>query len=1188
MTANADLKDVRDALARTKAAQVRASDPSLSAWVEANAGTGKTHVLVMRTLRILLAGTPPERVLCLTFTKAAAAEMENRLFGVLAGWATAEDRVVAARLAEVLDREASAVEIARARKLFARALETPGGLQVLTIHAFCERVLRRFPIEAGVASQFTVVDEAQADALRAEARDQVLAVAAVAEPGSPLADALATITAHAHEARFDAVLAAAIHRPGERILTEKDLIALGFGGRGRVMRAIFGVGPADRIEAVSHDAAHVLDDAALARMVPWLEAGSTNDTKLAGDLALAWRAQTEDERITHLRAALLTAKGEPRADSMITKGTTKRDPALAEAVLAARDRFAVLIERLAALRVIAASDALAVMADQINQAYFEQKTRAGVLDYDDLVARTRSLLNAGPVAAWVLFKLDGGIDHILVDEAQDTSEAQWDIVSQLAGEFFTGDTARVENRTLFAVGDEKQSIYSFQGAAPHLFAAKGEAFQAAARAVDRAFERIPLELSFRSTAAVLGAVDQVANAATVRRQLTRDATAAIRHFSFRSGFGGLCELWPPECAPPKAKRAAPDDDGDGDAEQDDSADTAVDNGPGPHRRLVARLTDQIAHWLASGETLASTGQPIRAGDILVLLKKRAPIAGPLVKALKDRGLPVAGADRIRLNMQPAVQDLLALTDFLLQPDDDLALANALKSPLYDLTDDDLLLIGHGRPASLWQALQIAARNAERFRPIVAELSHLLARADFVPPYEFFADLLDNRRGRARLLGRLGLDAADAIDEFMTVALNAEADGPPSLQRFGHRVRSATREIKRDMDQGRDEIRVMTVHGAKGLEAPIVILADMCATPDSRHGAEVQEVRLPNLPGGNPQLLVWALPGRPELGPIKAAKDRRKADDQAESARLLYVAMTRARDRLYLAGSYGQTMPQGCWYGLVADALQSALVDAHDFAGRPVRRLEIPQTAPARPIPERDRLAAPRDLPAWAKRPAPPADLTHVPISPSRAWPYEEKDEAGAELPASPSPRATGSEARFLRGRLSHVLLQLLPDVPLAERPPRGRDFLSRQGVDAAWAETLLAEVLALIAAPDLAPLFGPDSRAEVPIAARLTALAPDAAPIEIAGQIDRLARVGSEIWIADYKTDRAAPSDAAAIPEAYAMQLAAYRAAVADIFPGLEVRAGLVFTASARLLWLPGPRLDESLRKLRSQRAALP
>ena len=1197
--ATPDLAAALDAaLAETRRSQAAAADPAASAWVSANAGTGKTHVLTMRMLRLLLAGTEPARILALTYTKAAAAEMATRVAARLADWVTASDADLGKWLHELLHREASAAEMTRARQLFALVIETPGGLKVQTIHAFCERLLQRFPLEAGVPPGFEILDDHTRAALLEEATNQVLTEATTAAPGSPLADALATAIAFAAETNFDTYLAEALRQRdwleaaanGLRMQLQETLqrrewleaaarleddTGLRLVETEKLYRRILGLGPDASFAAATEKLASVLTRAQLTHLGVVLAEGSRTDADAAAQIAVALAAPGAAGRIAALSKVFLTGEGKPRK-SVMTKPLAAEHPDSADTLQSAQRRFVALHEERCKVQLMEATLALVRLGNAVMQRYSEVKARHAQLDFDDLVARASSLLISSEAVAWVLYKLDGGLDHILVDEAQDTSPIQWQVITALAEEFFAGEGARDEPRTLFAVGDEKQSIYSFQGAAPKMFAAQGEMLRVRAERAGLPWKRVPLTLSFRSVAPLLAAVDAVFAQAD---RTPGVGSSPVRHVANRAGHAGLVEIWPTEKyeAPTPAETWSPLD--------ETSATPAV-------VRLADRIGDTIAGWLRSGEMLASENRPVRAGDILVLVRKRQPFAPALVSALKTRGVPVAGADRLMLTEQIAVQDLMALGDALTLPADDLALAAVLKSPLLGLDDADLMALGYGREGSLWEQLQARRQGGrgDRFAQAAATLRRWRLAAEREPPFEFYAGLLDREGGRARMLARLGTEAADAIDELLNLALAHDDSAPPSLQGFLCRLRQGQREIKRDMEQGRDEVRVMTVHGAKGLEAPIVFLPDTCSTCSARQANSLLSVEGVELPSGVPPPFLWPVKGTARVDAVRAAKALVDAAETEERNRLLYVALTRARDRLYVAGFEGAQAPRpNCWYNLIKEGLDGRLEQVTDAGGRTVWQMRSPQVIP--PAAARARAEATADAgppPAWATAPAPPEPLITQPLIPSRLAPLEAA--AAADEPAAPSspgrrrspepavlsPSQMADDSRFVRGNLTHALLEHLPAVPPRGWAAAAEAFLVRHGAQltAKARREVAAETLAILQDPALASLFGPDSRAEVPIAAEFPHPDGTGPALRLTGKIDRLVKTDKSVLILDYKTNRPPPADPQSVADAYLFQLSAYRLGVSQIFPAMRIEAAILWTDGLRLMKMPADLLD--------------
>jgi ATP-dependent helicase/nuclease subunit A len=1153
--------------------QARASDPSASAWVSANAGTGKTEVLVKRTLRLLLAGSRPESILCLTYTKTAAAEMQNRLLKELAFWATMPTDTLREELARLMRRPPEEADLRTARRLFARALEAKGGLKIHTIHGFCERLLQRFPLESQVTPHFAVLDERGAADMRRRAFDATIARAAENREGA-LGQALAKIIVVTSEDYFRKVVDAVLVKRAElaRMMAYHDGRADWAEAEGLALKRLFGIAEEEE-EALVAELAEVLSDAEIDAALVAFDAHSAKDIDHNTGAALRAARSTEGEsRVAALRPAFLTGEHKARAQ-VCSKAFKDAAPLIAQTVEAAKSRFAALDLKLAQLLVAEASGALLALADAIQGDYERRKRAEAALDYDDLIVKTSNLLSRAAAASWVLFKIDGGIEHILVDEAQDTNPAQWAIIESLAEEFFAGAGASVKLRTLFAVGDEKQSIYSFQGADPARFGAVGRAFKRRAEAAGLAWHEVPLNLSFRSTVPILEAVDAVFAKPTAAQGLNSVATAVIEHHAFRQHEAGLVELWQLEAETKPAPTEAFEP-----WTEEPSGARSVD-------ALCQRIALLIKRWLTEGEDLSSQGRKVKAGDILILVRRRDPFTTPMIRELKRLSVPVAGADRMRLMDQLAVQDLVALADVLLMPEDDLALAVVLKSPLFGLDDDALFALAYQRPGSLWAELKTKSGDA-LFAEAAARLSAWLSRIDYLPPYEFFSELLgaDGQLMRKRMLTRLGPEAAEAIDELLDLALGYDREAAPSLQGFVNQLRAGDVEIKRDMEQDRDEVRIMTVHGAKGLQAPIVFLPDTCMVP------RAQGVRLYPVPRLGEPLeevghLVWPAGGRSDLATLVGAKEALRRAEHEEYHRLLYVAMTRACDRLYVCGWQGQReRPEtACWYDLVKEGLAGRLIKIVSPDGAAVRRME---SAQAKPVggPEEEKAGRPTPpLPDWALTPAKP-ERSRPKLAPSRLALGLEGREQRAEGEQPPlGPRELSEGSRYARGRLVHALLQHLPEVAPKDQERAARAFVAARGssLPQELKDEIVAESLAIVGNPRFAPLFQPGSLAEVPVVARI---GEGEGAFDLEGQIDRLAVLTHDLLILDYKTNRPPPATHEDVAPAYIAQLAAYRVALKGLFPRLSLRAALLWTDGPRLMEIPSTSLDAAEVRLMQRR----
>ncbi|MDJ1009435.1 MAG: double-strand break repair helicase AddA [Paracoccaceae bacterium] len=1091
-------------------AQVDAANPAVSTWLTANAGSGKTKVLTDRVTRLLLDGVDPEGVLCLTYTKAAAAEMQNRLFRRLGDWAMMDDRDLRMALGET--GVIGSPDLATARTLFARAIETPGGIKIQTIHAFCAMLLRRFPLEAGVSPGFRELDDAEAADLRQAVVDDL------AQSGAGEIEAIAAYLSTDDLSELTASVAdAASH--------------FGAGLSRQTLADCIGISPRITPQNLWDDLLGGNGATMIGHLKAALAKGSASDIKALAKLAPVDPAvpRAGDHAILEelfLTGASSKAPFSAKAGKFPTKAARAAMGPAAEALDTMMARAENLREPRLALAALEKADALRRFAQAFLPAYADAKAARGVLDFSDLIASANRLLSDPCVADWVLYRIDGNIDHILVDEAQDTSPTQWEVIRKLSAEMTAGKGARDDvMRTLFVVGDLKQSIYSFQGADPAAMEEMRAHFAERLRG-GKGLATRKLVYSFRSAPAILQAVDRTFTGARAG-----GLEAALDHIAFRSDLPGRVDLWPIET--PGAK--------DEDPPWYDPVDRVQESHP--QARLARRIAAEIARWVRTETIPARNGafRPVTESDVLILVQGRNALFHQIIRACKTEGLTVAGADRMRIQSELAARDIMAVLAFLVLPEDDLSLAAALRSPLFGWSEKDLYRLAQPRGgAYLWEALRAQAQERSATLDILGDLRR---QSDFQRPFEIIERLLTRHGGRARLVARLGREAEEGIDALLGEAMRYEQQEPPSLTGFlAWQARQST-EIKRQAAGAEAGIRVMTVHGAKGLESPIVILPDTLRD------------RTPPLPpvlragGGIP---FWSVPAaeRPRvLADAALAQARAEAE---ERRRLLYVAMTRAENWLVVAGAGEPPQKGATWYEAVADGLVAAhagpasLPDGTEFLRLESGRWSGPVVAPE-DMPE----TATED-PAWLDTPdrAPPE--TRQPLVPSGL--------GGAKsLPGEVE--AEGRDGDPLAyGTGLHLLLEHLPGLPSELRGAATAALLPKIG-DAARA-SLLAEATRLLDMEHLAEVFGPDSLAEVGFSTRI-------GDRQLTGTIDRLIVTDSRVRAIDFKSNRVTPERPNDVPEGILRQMAAYDRALRDIYQDRDIETAILWTTTGVLMPLP-------------------
>jgi ATP-dependent helicase/nuclease subunit A len=1124
--------------------QSAASDPGVSAWVAANAGSGKTHVLVRRVINLLLNGVAPEKILCITFTKAAAANMAKRVFDRLGEWTTYSDAELDKAIEESSGLKPDVRRRSLARRLFARALETPGGLKVQTIHAFCTQLLHQFPFEANVAARFSVLDETEQSELLERLTLSVLLDGA-RNPGSTLATALDSAMTAAADQTFRDLVREAI---GNRDAIDSWVAqAEGIDAAVANLSGLLGVAPSDTIAAVEAEyfSGVIIPPPEWPAIAKILARGGKNDSEQAerfGNLG----ALSGSERVETYLDIFCTSNDRTARKNIVSKAI--KDTALAERLTAEQQRVSKLLQKRRAVASRDRSAALLTVTYEVLSRYAAEKQRRGLLDYDDLIDKALMLLSDRG-AAWVHYKLDLGIDHVLVDEAQDTSHKQWEIVRRLTAEFTAGTGARSVHRTVFAVGDEKQSIYSFQDAAPKEFAAMQRHFRSAHEQSGQPFVVSRFEHSFRSGEAILEAVDAVFKPKDIAASVMSDSDGFPAHMPLPDSGPSVVELWEPIKPEPRKEMEG----------WDAPFDTVSE--ASPRVKLARRIARTVRRAVDDGAA--------RYGDVLILVRQRGELFEAIIRALKQQHIEVAGADRLMLTEHIAVMDLMALADALLLPEDDLALATVLRSPLFGFSDDDLFAIAWDRGrSSLRGALTRKAGSNPLFAAAAVRLDELAGASQRETPFTFYAHLLGEGGARRRFLARLGPEANDAIDEFLNIAFDYERRDTPSLQGFLTWLRDARAEVKRDMEIRRDEVRVMTVHGAKGLEAPLVILADTTTPP------VIKPPRLLQLAEG---ATIWVGRKADDVAKVAAARVLANAETEHEYRRLLYVAMTRAADRLVICGADGMNKrPPGCWYELVSEPLKPFLVEEDDGGEKVLRYRKPGKTADGKMSGAAVVSSARGDVPPWLRERVQAAVLRFISISPSTAF----EEEVGRTFASTSS--ADERRKALARGRIVHRLMQSLPDIPETARNAAIERYLKGAAADFTAAEQaeMAQQILAILNDLIFADVFAPEGRAEVLIVGRIARTG--APPVAVSGQVDRLAVTADSILIVDYKTDRKIPRQLAEI-RPYVAQLALYRAVLARVYPNKTIRAALLLTAGPKLIDVPDAAMEAELAEIMSR-----
>ena len=1109
-------KQKKDIIAQASYQQRLASDPKTSVWVEASAGTGKTKVLSDRVLRLLLDGVLPSRILCLTYTKAAAVEMNNRIAEKLSKWAVASKEKLIKELENLLGRAISENDdiLSKSRRLFALLLDTPGGVKIQTIHSFCQEILKRFPLEAKISPYFEVMDDRSSREALADIKKEILNNSLSKEVN----EALSFLIATSGEYKFPQIM--------ESITVQRNLIEACLSKYESVEKLSdkialdFGVNKDCSLEKIEAEFWHELDVDKLKVVIKALDAGTDTSVKKAIALAKA----RDEKNLSAFLSAFLTDEGKPRA-KILVKASIERFPEAESYCAYFVTLCENLLEKTKTINLFLATKSVLVLASEMLEKYHDYKKTHSKLDYNDLIVITKKMFESPKVAEWILYKLDGGIDNVLIDEAQDTSPEQWAIVKSITSEFFSGKGNHEKEPTVFVVGDRKQSIYSFQGADPAEFEKMHQYFEEES---DK-FKTVNMEVSFRSTAAILDTVNTVFDFDKAKKGVVAD-NQNIMHVPSRIGDGGRVELW----------ELVEQEEGDNNdkiwlppVERIGVASSSA--------KLANKIAETIKEKVTKGELLKSKGRPLQYGDFLILVQRRSAFVEEMVRACKNIGVNIAGVDKIKLNEQIVVADLLSLAKFVLLPEDDLNLACLLKSPLFNLNDDDLFNLCYGREnTSVWSRLL----EDDRYEKQTSQLKYLLFMAQDVRPFELFSYVLNNFEGRKKFVERLGKDCEDAIDVLINLSLNFEKDHIPSLQLFVEWMEADEAEVKRDLEQGdNNAVRLMTVHGSKGLQAPIVILPDA-----TRVKGVSKEARLYK----NDDLLLYPLNKEcyNKKCDILAEQEKELALD--EYHRLLYVALTRAEECLCICGFKKKNKPNSeSWYEIIKEAFAKIAVEDKKLG----LVYDVEQKIEPEKIEIKKENISEVKLFNWLQKPAKEEGGLAKPLTPS----HQEES-----LVTALSPLVENSNERlYARGKIIHKMLQFLPSAEEKLRKNLIDNFLEKQVSDFDETEKskIKKEVLELLSNPVFAPLFSQNSVAEV-------ALMGVVGEHIISGQIDRLVVCDDKVMIVDYKTNRPAAEKLEDVPNAYIKQMRSYKQLVQNIYPDKKIEVFILWTNTAKIMKL--------------------
>lgn len=1179
----------------------------VSAWVSASAGSGKTKVLIDRILRLLLSGAKADSILCLTYTNTATAEMKNRINEKLLEWVFLSDEELSDKISKLTGQFPNKDTLNSTRRLFAYITDDAQALRIQTIHSFCQDILKKFPLESGIEPNFKIAEDTEIEKLINEARMRLFNDDTQHEEHD-VVKAIEKIALQVNDETLTKLLKSALGEDRNKFsymfsnFSLSDIIGYIYGK--------LSVLPTDNEELlmdlfVSDDCFNRRDLSSLCDIVE--ELGTATEQKLWSKTKTWIDSSAEDrkKKIHEHISCFLTDKGQARAKLLTKK--PREAHAWADSVARAEcDRILDFTQKLKGLKVAELTKSLVTIVHEILDIYAEIKRHRGLMDYNDLITKTYELLQKQDFRDWVRLKLDGSIDHILVDEAQDTSPYQWEIFNALREEFFVGEGSKEDiNRTIFVVGDEKQSIYSFQGAVPQMFS---EVYRDCQN--DAGFDKlkaVPLNYSFRSLDAVLKVTDAVFSNPQYKNAIAKMEGVEIKHTPIRNAGTGRVEIWP---LIPKVDETIKNNNGGWELDFENKQ--SHDN-----KTILAKIiAKKIKEWEKDKKWIYAKGREFKYQDVMILIRSRTGgIVDSLTRELQKEGIAVSSNDSIELNKHLVVKDLLGLIQFILLPSDNLNLACILKSPIFNFSENELMDVAMNRDKdskeTLWDYINRViqnpdiAKNTFRFcklDKLKETQNYLLELIEFSKthkPFEVLEYVLEQKEGRAEIINRMGKHTNEIIDKFLQFTINFEINNTPTLQNFLHFTETTHVKIKSEADSKLNEVRIMTTHSAKGLQAPIVFLVETTKDPFSKadSGKILWKKHREDDEGDFLHIPFWSGVSENDTTSTKETKEKNKKAAYEEYLRLLYVAMTRAEDELYVCGwenkgnskdkdknskkkSSNKSSEYPNWYDvtkagiLKLDNVKEHYVNLYTY----VDSLELSEeqkekfkgTAYVYESGDDNRITKEesKELISIYKN----KEYNEQKTQDTSKIEFDEQfkeilnpSEYFKEKKKNQSPIDKNKSIIF--GNIVHKLLEILPNIEknlythfidkYLENTVSENDNLTNLE-----RQKIKEQVINILTSEDYQVFFGKNSKAEVPIVCETD-------DNTVSGIIDRLAfdEATKTIYIIDYKTSSYIPKKGY-IPKQYRHQLNMYKQAIEKIYSDYSTRCGILWTINGEIEWL--------------------
>ncbi len=1070
--------------------QQQASNPKNSAWVFASAGSGKTKILTDRVLRLLLNGVLPHKILCLTFTKVAATEMQNRINKELASWVLLDDDELRNKLSNLSGKSPSEKNLTEARSLFLKILDSESKIKIQTIHSFCQSIIKIFPFEAKITPNFEILESNNEKILLKEAQKDVIRKARNNEFYENLIE---EISIKINDESFLEIISDLLSKKEEILFLKES-----FFGIENLIDEIFknfAIPQNEDEDKIFEQFIEKINKKEVLNLATSLENSSSSKNIDISQKIQKFFSNQKTDNFHNYKLAFFTKEDSPRK----IYGSEAKDERLLKIIDEQKALIINFNEKLNSLRICNDTAIILRFIDQILESYSNKKKQDSFLDYNDLIVETNKLLMNPDFSNWVKMKMDGSFDHILVDESQDTNHQQWNIIKALSEDFFSGIGAGDDNRSIFIVGDEKQSIYSFQGAEANI---SKEIYSYFYEASNEKLQKIELNNSFRSGSEVLNLVDKVFS--DQKRKDAISKTSEFKNHNPIRNTKGKVEVWP-QIVPEKKEKK--------EQSYEWKFDFLESNEEQKEQEILAEaIAKKIANGVNKKIKLENRQESLKFGDFMILLRNRTNgFDKSLAKYFNKYNIAFSSQSRVKFGENLLILDLLSSAKFALLTEDDLNLACLLKSPIFNLTEADLLnicLFKNDNKTSIYQSLD----KLDKYKNVKEKLDKIITKSKTLDCFEFFYSLLNKENHQKDFLAYFGNENLEIIEKFLSFVRDFSKNNSPSLQKLIEFIDNLNPELSLSSED-RNKVKITTIHSAKGLQAPIVIMPDCSYNFNQLLGAKE---KISWVDFGNFNLPIWCNKKSQENSIIKSHKEKRIKEAKDEYLRLLYVALTRAEDELYIAG-FGNSKDPECWYEVVKNSAP-----------------ELSQ-----PLPEADIVINELKEESFKE-----IKLEQLKTAPKE---FFEEDDVEDQINISK-----------IKGKLIHKILEIF-----GKSGSQNKEWLfkiaknlihEKEILDESLKSDLLKSIKNFLDSKVFDEIFSNNIKCEIDIASNNKLY-----------RIDALIEKDEEVLIIDYKSDEEKPDK---IPNQYQEQLLNYKSALEKIYPKKPVRCAILWIKSMEMQFL--------------------